>query len=283
VKTRTDTRTRLVPHTIDGHTEMVAEEYTLDVPEPPRDWDRTVLAAVTSVAALIGAASVLWSTASIGALLGLVVFPIAAYAAAAVFDLVWLSCMALEWLARYDPERARGPRRAGHGALLVAMGAVAVHGYAAGHTVVGVVGALISGLAKALWTLVLRHHALPLDDRTQQWVDKRRAAVGGQLAMVSVRRQLTRAQAQIDAERAALRMDPDANPDRSGQSADDPDPSGLPPGVTPMTIKEAVRTAVDSGITDPDAVLRYVRTRSDANAKLATVERYLRPTPKAAP
>lgn len=282
MKTRTEQRTRLVPHTVDGETELVTEHYTVDIPAPPRDWDRTVLATVTAIAALIGAASVLWSTASIGALLGLVVFPLAAYAAAAVFDLVWLSCMALEWLARYDPARARGPRNAGHGALLVAMGAVGVHGYTAGHTVVGVVGALISGLAKALWTLVLRHHALPLDDRTQQWVNKRRAAVGGQLAMVAVRRQLTRAQAQIDAEQAALRTAPDESGSDPEGAADRPEAPEDHPAIPPMTMMEAVRTAVDSGITDPEAVLRYVRTRSDANASEETVGRYLRTIRKAA-
>lgn len=276
MKTRQVTRTRQVPHTVDGETELVTEHYTVETPAPPRDWDRTVLATVTAIAALIGAASVLWSTASIGALLRLVVFSVAAYAAAAVFDLVWLSCMALEWLARYDPARARGPRRAGHAALLVAMGAVAVHGYVAGHTVVGVVGALISGLAKGLWTLVLRHHALPLDNRTQQWVDKRRAAVGGQLAMVSVRRQLTRAQALVDAERTALRAEPEESGPDPEESADSPDRPEPEPAVPPMTITDAVRTALDSGITDPDAVLRYVRQRSDANASTETVGRYLR-------
>jgi hypothetical protein len=43
-----------------------------------------------------------------------------------------------------------------------------------------------------------------------------------------------------------------------------------------MTVKDAVRTAKDSGIREPDAVLRYVHQVADANAKLATVERYLR-------
>jgi len=282
VKPRTQQRTRLVPHTIDGHTELVLDRYTVDVPTPPRDWDRIVLAAVTAVAGLIGAASALWSTASIGALLNLVVLAAAAYAAAAVFDLVWLSCMALEWLARYDSVRAQGPRRAGHWALAVAMGAVFAHGYLTGHTVVGAISATISGLAKGLWTLVLRHHAKPLDDRTHQWVDLRRAAIGGQLAMVAVQRQMTRQQALVDAERAALRTGPDSGPDESAEDADDPGSPGPAPFVAPMTITEAVRTAVDSGITDPEAVLRYVRQRSDANAKLATVERYLR-MPKAAP
>jgi hypothetical protein len=43
-----------------------------------------------------------------------------------------------------------------------------------------------------------------------------------------------------------------------------------------MTVKDAVRTAKDSGIHDSDAVLRYVRKVADANAKPETVNRYLR-------
>lgn len=282
MKTRTVHRTRLVPHEVDGETELVLDRYTVEIPVPPRDWDRAVLTTVTTIAGLIGAASVLWSTASVGALLNLLTFATAAYAAAAVFDLVWLSCMGLEWLARYDPARARSPRRAGHVALAIAMGAVFAHGYLAGHAVGGAVGAVISGLAKGLWTLVLRHHALPLDDRTQQWVDKRRAAIGGQLAMVTVRRQLNRAQALVDAEQAALRNGPGAGPEESGSRPDIPDEPQLPPATGPMTITEAVRNAAESGLHDPEKVLAYVRKVADANAKLATVERYLRAFPKAA-
>jgi hypothetical protein len=43
-----------------------------------------------------------------------------------------------------------------------------------------------------------------------------------------------------------------------------------------MTIKDAVQTAKDSGIREPDAVLRYVHQVADANAKAETVARYLR-------
>lgn len=282
MKTRTVRRSRLVEHTIDGKTEMVLDKYDVDVPIPPRDWDRVVLTVVTGAAALIGVASIAWSTASIGDLLARATIAPAAYAAAAVFDLVWLSCMALEWLARYDQERAKLPRRAGYWALAVAMVAVGAHGWIADQLAIGLVGAAVSGLAKAMWTVVLRHHAKPLDDRTQQWVDKQRAEAGGRLAMVAVRRELTRAEGMVDAERAALRTNPDADPDESGESADHPEPEALPRAAGPMTIADAVRTAADSGITDPDAVLRYVRQVADANAKPETVQRYVRMVRKGA-
>lgn len=279
MKTRTITRSRLVPHTIDGKTEMVLERYKVDVPVPPRDWDRTVLAAVTAGAGLLLIICIAWTTASVGDLLARVVHPIPAYGAALAFDLAWIMCMALEWLARYDTRRATLPRRAGHAALILAMIAVATHGQIEGALLIGIIGATVSAIVKGLWTVVLRHHAKPLDDKTQQWVDRQRAAAGGQLAMVSVRRELLRAQGQVAAEQAAITgpdSDPDTTPDESGQPADTPDPQPEPSAAGPMTVKDAVRTAADCGITDPDAVLRYVRKVADANAKPATVDRYVR-------
>ncbi|MFD8581533.1 protein transporter Sec31 [Streptomyces californicus] len=280
-RTRTVERSRLVPHTIDGTTHLVLDRYKEDVPLPPRDWDRLVLTGVTAAAAVIGVASIIWSTASIGSLLDLVVpLTAAAYAAALTFDLVWLSCMALEWLARYDQQRAVLPRRAGYVALGIAMGAVGAHGWISGEVAIGCVAAAVSGLAKVMWSVVLRHHAKPLDSHTQQWVDAERAKAGGRLAMVSVRRELTRAEQAVAAERAAISgasgPSPDADPDRPEARAENPDDEETPATTGPMTIADAVRTAVSSGITDPDAVLRYVRKVADANAKASSVERYLR-------
>lgn len=276
MKTRTEQRTRLVPHEVNGETELVLDRYTVEVPLPPRDWDRAILTAVTATAAVLLAATVAWSTANIGDLLSRVAIAPAAYGAAAAFDLAWIVFMAVEWLARYDPARAVLPRRAGHLALLVAMVAVGAHGWLAGQTAIGVISAVVSGIVKSVWTVVLQHHAKPLDDKTQQWVDKRRAAAGGELAMVAVNRELLRARAQVEAERAALRTDPDASPEESGESADSPDPQPLPSAAGPMTMTDAVRTARDSGIHGPEAVLRYVRKVADANAKPETVARYVR-------
>jgi hypothetical protein len=276
VKTRRIERTRLVPHTVNGKTEMVLDRYTVDIPVPPRDWDRTVLTAVTAAAGLLVAVTVIWSTASVGDLLARVTIAPAAYSAAVAFDLAWILCMAVEWLSRYDPDRASLPRNMGHGALVIAMIAVGAHGWLAGQAAIGIIGAVVSGIVKTLWTVVLRHHAKPLDDKTQQWVDKQRADAGGELAMVAINRELTRARSLVAAEEEALRIDPDADPDQSGQDPDAGSGNPLPTLTGPMTVKDAVRTAKDSGITDPDAVLRYVHKVADANAKADTVGRYLR-------
>lgn len=276
MRTRTITQTRRVPHTIDGITVMVDEPYETRVPVPPRDWDRTVRTAVTAAAAGIGLASMVWSTASIGALLDLAVITPAAYAAAGVFDLVWVSCMALEWLARYDPARAALPRSAGWVALAVAMVAVGVHGHVEGQLIIGIVGATVSGLAKGLWTVVLAHHAYPLDPRTQQWVDAQRAEAGVRLAMIPIRRELARADGLVNAEQAALRTSPDTSPESPETEAETPENPPELPSSGPVTMAEAVRTALSCNITDPDAVLRYVRKVVDANAKEESVARTLR-------
>lgn len=276
VKTRTVTRYRWITHTVDGETEMVREPYDVEVPVPPRDWDRAVLTGVTAVAAVLLAACVLWSTVNVGGLLTRVAIAPAAYGAAVAFDLAWIVFMAVEWLARYDPARAELPRTAGHVALLVAMVAVGAHGWLSGQKAIGIISAVVSGIVKTVWTVVLRHHSKPLDPLTQQWVDKRRAAAGGKLAMIPIRRELLRAEAQVEAERIALRTDPDADPDESGQAPEVPDAEPVPAITGPMTIADAVRTARDSGFTDPDKILSYVHKVADANAKPSTVERYVR-------
>ncbi|MGW7435690.1 protein transporter Sec31 [Streptomyces sp. NPDC054849] len=276
MRTRTETRTRQVPHTVDGKTHLIDETYDIHVPVPPRDWDHTIRTAVLGAACLILTGSVVWSTASIGALLDLLVVAPAAYAAAVTFDLVWISCMALEWLARYDPPRARAPRIAGHVALGVAMAAVAMHGHAEGQLPIGITGAVVSGMAKGLWTVLLAQTTPRLSPQAMQWAQAERAELGSRLGMIPLRRELARAEGLVEAEEAAIRTRPDADPDRPDASADSPDEEPASELTAPMTIKDAVRTAVDSGIRSPDFVLGYVRKRADANASEETVNRYLR-------
>lgn len=268
------------PITRNGRTHHIP----INRPRPPRDIDRTVLTAVTTGTALLVTVSVAWSTASIGDLLHRVTAPPLAYGAASAFDLAWILAMAIEWLARYDPARAQAPRRAGHVFLLAAMGAVGVHGWLAGDWATAIVGGAISALAKGGWTLVMRHQAVTLDADTAAWLQAERAARGAARALAAEERADARAAGQLAAIRDHLALpDPDESGEGSGESADRPEDPEPAPAVPPMTITDAVRTAVDSGITDPEAVLKYVRGRSDANAKLSTIERYLRAFPKAAP
>lgn len=282
MKTRKIERTRLVPHTVDGETEMVLDRELIEVPAPPRDWDQLVRTAVTVGAIVLVSASLVWTTASIGDLLSAVTIPVVAYAAAIAFDASWIMCMGVEWLLRYDPARAKAAQKAGRWALAVSMGAVFAHGYVFGEWVIGVVGALVSGLAKGGWSMAMRVHARPLDDRTQQWVSKRRAAVDGQLALIPIRRELQRGQAQVDAERRSLgsaEENGSADPETSGipeTLPEDPDSKVSPLRSGRVTTQDAVQNAWDSGIREPEAVLRTVRNATGKQVPMSSVERYLR-------
>lgn len=276
MRTRTETRTRQVPHTVDGKTHLIDEPYTVHTPVPPRDWDHTVRTGVLAVACLILTGSVIWSTASIGALLDLLVIAPAAYAAAVTFDLVWISCMALEWLARYDPARARAPRFAGHVALGIAMAAVAMHGHAEDQLPIGITGAVVSGLAKGLWTVLLAQTTPRLSPQAMQWAQAERAELGSRLGMIPLRRELARAEGLVDAEEAALRTAPETTPEpprtRPGTSEAAPEL----PASGPMTMVDAVGNALDAGFTEDAAIVRYVRKVSNASAKEESVLRTLR-------
>ncbi|WP_405634444.1 hypothetical protein OHB53_09630 [Streptomyces sp. NBC_00056] len=90
MKTRTVERKRLVPHTVDGETELVLDTEYIEVPLPPRDWDSIVRAGVTVIACALVTVSLVWTTASIGDLLSLATISAVAYAAGVAFDLTWI-------------------------------------------------------------------------------------------------------------------------------------------------------------------------------------------------
>lgn len=194
MKYRTKKITRTVPHTVGADTRYVDIHETVQVPVVPVDWDRIVFLGLSAVAVLGIVVSVTWSTASIGGLLSLTVPGAIAYAAASIFDLAWITCLAAEWLDRYNTAKARMPRAIGHVALLIAMLAVFARGAMSGSWVTGLVGAVVSGIAKVIWIVVLHHQSKPLDDRTQQWVNQYSAEAGARMAMLTVNRQLARAQ-----------------------------------------------------------------------------------------
>lgn len=270
-RTRAEIRERTVPVTINGHTELVTETYSINVPVPPRDWDRIVLGAVTTITAAVLTASVVWSTSSVGTLLGRAVEPAIAYGTATAFDLVWIVCMAVEWLSRYNPAGADLPRRAGHVALLVAMAAVCTNGVLTGGPrgiAAGIVGSVVSALAKGTWTIVMKHTAKPLDHLTQGWVDRRMSEAGGQLALAAVERQLARVEGQWADSVAALPSGP--GPDKpSGQpdTASATVRSGVLAALATMPDASAdaiVETLARIGIdTDADTVRQLSGQRSD--------------------
>ncbi|MFI0914201.1 hypothetical protein [Streptomyces abikoensis] len=204
MKFRTEIRTRPVQQTFDGITETVHEKYEVQVPELPPDWDQRVDRGILTAATVMVVASVIWSTISIGDLLTLESPAVAAYAGAMVFDIAWITCMAAEWRARYDKDRATRPRKAGYAALVTAMVAVGVHGWITWSPAVGIIGALVPLIAKGMSVVALDQASFPLDDLSQQWLNKQRAKIGAQLAIAAGRRQLARLGEQAMAQQVAL-------------------------------------------------------------------------------
>jgi hypothetical protein len=278
-RTQTIERTRLVPHTIDGQTELVLDRQQIEVPAAPRDWDQIVRTAVTVMAGALLMVSVCWSTSSIGSLLSRIVVSAAAYGAACAFDMLWIMCTAVQWLMRTEPAAAKRAQIGGRWALAAAMAAVFADGYLNDEIVIGVVGAAVSALAKGGTSLAMLVHARPLDGRTQQWLEKRRSDVNGQLALIPVRRELQRGQAAIDAERRRLDLLTDtgsADPDQSGPSVDNPAPGSVPADRKSLTTKDAVRIAWDEGIRERDDVLHDAAQRLGRPVSPDSVDRYLR-------
>ncbi|MFE2747339.1 hypothetical protein ACFXKX_23925 [Streptomyces scopuliridis] len=168
---------------IDGEPRETPETYRVQVPVPPRDWDRILLRSVTAAAVVVTALSIVWSTASIGDLLGTATVAVIAYGAAAVFDSAWIACLIIEWLERYDQSRAAVARKAGYVALAVAVLAIGVHGWKTGDLATAGVGAAVSVIAKGLWVVVMRHFAVPLGEGVESWLFQRRQEITAERAL----------------------------------------------------------------------------------------------------
>lgn len=196
MKTRTVIRHREVEHVEGGVPRMITEPYEVEVPVAPHDWDRIVFNGAMVAAISFTAVSVGWSAVSGGALLATTAPGWIAYPAALAYDAAWITCMALEWLSRYDADRAQLPRRLGYLALLIAMGVICTHGVLTAGVAEGIAGSVISLIAKGLWALVLRHTSQALPYRTREWLKVSRAEIGAQLAIASQQRDLLRTQAQ---------------------------------------------------------------------------------------
>ncbi|MFJ5815019.1 hypothetical protein ACIQGT_14125 [Streptomyces sp. NPDC093108] len=240
---RTEYRTRHVPHTINGVTKLLKQEYTVEVPVPPRDWDQTIINGVTTVAMAFTLVSVTWSAVSGGNLLARTASEYIAYPSAVAADLLWLCCQALEWVNRYDPERAWLPRRIGYGALVLAMAVITVHGALLDELAAGLAGATVTLAAKGLWVVVLRHHARPLPELTRLWLRENESEATARLALAGQLRALARVEAE-----AALFAPPQPQTIEARPTADVDEMSGL----DVRTVQSAVRAAATAM---PDATL----------------------------
>lgn len=186
-----------VPHERDGRTRMVDKKVERRTPKLPRDMDGIALKAVAGLVLAVTLVTVVWSTASIGRLLGGGV----GFAAAAMFDVAWAAVLLLEWLARFDPDKREFARWMGWALVGITMGALFWEGWEAGSLAMAVVGAAVSLIAKALWLAVFKHIDRDLSDADAQWVKAEISEANAMLAVAGVRRQVAQAQS-----RAAMQL-----------------------------------------------------------------------------
>ncbi|MEV7867460.1 helix-turn-helix domain-containing protein [Streptomyces sp. NPDC088124] len=276
MKTRTDRRTRYIPHTEAGETRTIPDHYTEETPVPPRDWDHILLK--TALAAAVGftGISVIWSAVSGGGLLATTATPFVAYPVALAYDAAWITCLILEWLARHDPDRRALPRRIGHAALAVAMVVIYAHGHLAGQSVAGAAGAAVSLIAKVLWILVLSQFTFELPERTRAWVRVSRAEIGAELAITQQRRQLDRMRSQSHALQLASGYT--ATPPVTATVARDatPPPPATPPAVAPVVPPKVLPPAAHAAAAERPA-------RNTGRSAARHTRRARRTTPPPAP
>ncbi|MGW6459121.1 hypothetical protein ACWF94_24895 [Streptomyces sp. NPDC055078] len=161
-------------------------------PVPPREWDELILRGVTGVAIGFMGMAVMAGTASIGGLLDPLVPSVIAYGAGSVFAIAWLYCVAIEWLNRTAPERARPARIAGWFFLALSMCAVAVYGHTLNQPWAGGFGAGIDLVAKGASWLLLREYAVPLDAGVAHWVNEQEQKLAGRALLAGRVRRLNR-------------------------------------------------------------------------------------------
>lgn len=136
----------------------------------PVDSDALAKRVFLIIAATTVAGAMAWSTVAIGSLLSPLAPVALAYTIAIMFDLLWVALMILEWIHRYDPSKRRIPMVAGWGALIVSMSAVFTHGLSVSTPLIAGFGAVISLMAKSLWSLGMGTYTRRLSPEVSGWL-----------------------------------------------------------------------------------------------------------------
>jgi hypothetical protein len=230
LKFRTVRKDRTVPHTVGGQTYDVTEPHESLQLVQPRDMDAIVSRLLWVLTVLVVCAALVWSTVAIGHLLSLMAPVWVSYLVAVVFDMAWVTCMAAEWLMRYDRTRARVAYWAGWAFLAVSVLAISTDGaLSTGKPVIGAAGGMVSVISKGLWMVVMSISAQRLSPLDQQWYEKANSALTAELALTRARRKLARVKALQAQEKAAL----------DAILADPPVAGSLPFDLEPAPVPEA--------------------------------------------
>ncbi|MFD6187132.1 hypothetical protein [Streptomyces goshikiensis] len=172
----------------------------IEGPELPRDWRAIGLKVALTVTGALTVACIVWSTLSIGRLLG----GHAGYAGATVFDAAWLVVLLLEVIHRYDRAKRARAQKIGWVLLAVSMAALAGYGLKVDDLGITVGGPAVSLVAKVLWMAVLDAVHRDLSPIATGWVAAERDRAYAELAIAGVDVEVTRARAAAAQHRAAL-------------------------------------------------------------------------------
>lgn len=200
MKFKTQIKTRFVEVNIGGHPEMVSQQYEEKVPVPPRDWDQISTKAGFGMVGVLTMISIVWSTVSIGSLLGGGI----GFMAALLFDISWAVCLILEWKSRYDSKKRAFPRNLGWVLLAVTMLFIGWHGVQANNLPLAVIGACVSLFAKVLWLGIMKHVDRDLSDDHRKWVEAQVSKAHAMMAVAEVQRQVARMQDDAAAHKLAI-------------------------------------------------------------------------------
>lgn len=178
--------TRTITDTVNG----VPVEYDIPdtTPAPPRlpfNLDALLRRALFAAAIVMTIGAIVWGTVAIGSMLDRLAPAWAAYLVAGVFDAGWAACLIAEWLLRYDSKRAARPRNAGVAMLVVSMAAIIIHGALAGSWgwTIGIIGALVSAAAKAVWAIGMHTIRIKLDPKYEAYLRALQQQTGTEMAL----------------------------------------------------------------------------------------------------
>ncbi|WP_372412854.1 hypothetical protein [Streptomyces luteireticuli] len=193
LKYKTEKRPVTREVTLDGKTHTTTRMEPVRVPRLPRDWQAVTIRGLVVLVLALTLFTVVWSTISIGDLLG---GGIVGLAVASIFDLAWLVNIGLERLAMFDRKKRRFPQVLGWGLLVVTMGSLFWHGMTRDDVPLAVVGAIVSLIAKILWMGIMRHIHVDLNPDHADWVEQETSAANATRALARVRRQAAQAEAE---------------------------------------------------------------------------------------
>jgi hypothetical protein len=210
VRYRKVKRTAWVPVTYKGETKMVKREWTEEVPRLPLNLDRLYVRAAVCVAVLLTGVAVVWSTMAIGRQLGHLVpeHPDVGYLGAASFELPWVTCLAISWVLRNQPDKARPVNIAGWVGLGIVVAAIVLDGYRVDAIEVGVLGAFVSVVAKGLWWVIIGLFHVELDEDRSGWLNSKRQDLAVERVMLGEQQFMSGTEAYL----AHFGVDPSARP-----------------------------------------------------------------------